>query len=282
MKPTSTTVCLLLVLALVFAQEQQQQVPGKWFDQIILVVFENQPLTKTMDNAVFKNLTKQGILLDNYYGVTHPSQPNYLSLICGEYFGIHLDTLHNISSQSVVDLLERKLVSWRTYQEDFPSACYSATEQYPYARKHNPFISMDNIRNNATRCSNIVNANRFFDDAASNTLAQYNFYTPNLRNDGHDTGLAGASAFAGPFIEKLMPLIATSRTLVVLTFDEDNYLHFNHIYTVAMGPVIKAAQHGTSDNHKYNHYSTLRTVEENWNLGTLGKNDDSAQPFKFW
>ena len=36
---------------------------------------------------MFQNLTKQGILLDSFYAVTHPSEPNYIAAIGGDFFG---------------------------------------------------------------------------------------------------------------------------------------------------------------------------------------------------
>lgn len=38
---------------------------------------------------------------------------------------------------------------------------------------------------------------------------------------------------------------------------------------------------GTEDNTAYNHHSLLKTVEDNWNLGTLGRGDEKANSFQF-
>lgn len=58
--------------------------------------------------------------------------------------------------------------------------CDSRTQVGKYFRKHNPFISFDNIRNNSTRCANIVNSAELDDDLASGNLPQYMYFTPNI------------------------------------------------------------------------------------------------------
>ena len=66
-------------------------------------------------------------------------------------------------------------------------------------------------------------------------------------------------------------------TLVVITFDEadydatgydTNYDGPNQIYTVLLGDMITP---GTQVATPYNHYSLIRTVEENFDLGSMGR-----------
>ena len=76
--------------------------------------------------------------------MTHPSEPNYISTVGGEYFGMQNDNLNNIPANvsTIVDLLEDKGISWAEYQEDMPSAGYTgfqslnAQGQDDYVRKH--------------------------------------------------------------------------------------------------------------------------------------------------
>jgi hypothetical protein len=49
--------------------------------------------------------------------------------------------------------------------------------------------------------------------------------------------------------------------------------------TVLLGDAIPANLQGTSNDTKYNHYSILKTVENNWDLGNLGQNDEKATAF---
>jgi acid phosphatase len=94
-------------------------------------------------------LASQGILLTNFYAVTHPSEPNYCAVAGGDYFGITDDSMHAVPAQvaSVVDILEEKGISWAEYQEDMPYSGFQgfnytvpANDYVEYVRKHNPLV----------------------------------------------------------------------------------------------------------------------------------------------
>lgn len=76
-------------------------------------------------------------------------------------------------------------------------------------------------------------------------------------------------------------------TLIVITFDEadfnatgydTNYDGPNQIYTVLLGDMIEP---GTVIDTPCNHYSLIKTVEKNFALGSLQKNDMGANWFRF-
>ncbi len=244
------------------------------FQRIFIIELENSAYSAVLKNSYFANLASRGRLLNNYYAVAHPSQPNYIAQIAGDTF-VTDDSSHNLAQSNLVDLLEGAGISWKTYQENYPGNCYSSSSAAGglYARKHNPFISFDNIRQNATRCAKIVNASQLDSDIAANALPQYSFYVPNQENDGHNTGISYAATWLQGFLEpKLTNANFMNGTLVVVTFDEDNNSENNHIYTVLLGSTISAS----TDPGPYNHYSQLRMVEDNFAVGTLGRNDASA------
>ena len=76
--------------------------------------------------------------------MTHPSEPNYISTVGGEYFGMENDALTQVPANisTVVDLLEDKGISWAEYQEHMPSTGFTGFEflnpdgQNDYVRKH--------------------------------------------------------------------------------------------------------------------------------------------------
>jgi acid phosphatase len=225
--------------------------------------------------ALFPN----GVLLNNYHGLTHPSQPNYLSAIAGDYFGVGSDSTVEFDSsyQTVVDLLENQQLTWKAYMENMPSACYTgSTSKSLYYRKHNPFVSFDLISQNSSRCrAHVVPATQLQTDINNNALPNYSFYTPNIKNDGHDTTVAYASNWLTGF---LTPLLKNpnflQNTLVVITFDEaDDYSDdTNNVLGLLMGDAVANLQ-GTTDSTYFTHYSLISTVTNNWGLGNLGRND---------
>lgn len=89
-------------------------VPGKAFDRIAIIWLENTDYTMAAGDPNLAALAKKGITLSNYFGVTHPSEPNYCASLGGDNFGMDNDNFNQVPSNisSVIDLLEAKGISW--------------------------------------------------------------------------------------------------------------------------------------------------------------------------
>ena len=192
------------------------------FKRLFTIVLENEGIVKTLNHPYFnKTLASKGRLLTNYYAVTHPSQPNYISMISGSTFGVHTDFDYNLDGQTIVDRLEERSIGWKSYQEDYPGNCFLGSTYGRYARKHNPFLSFTSISHNASRCAHIVNSMQLYLDMQSGNLPEYIFYTPTLDNDGHDTSLDYIAGWLDPFLNELLNSGSFDDTLFIITFDED-------------------------------------------------------------
>ncbi|CAG8463830.1 23704_t:CDS:2 [Dentiscutata erythropus] len=279
-----TSVILLLITAFI-AANVNAIVTGTYFDRIVLIIFENTTFSQAEQQSFLKNLTSRanGLLLSNHFAVAYPSQPNHIAIIYGSTAGITDDNSHNITGNNLIDLLEAKGVSWKAYMEDFPGNCFTGTFAPSgtdlYARNHNPFISMNNIRQNSARCANIVPGTQLDTDINNNQVPQFVYFVPNQKNAGHDTGVAFAmNWFQNWFESKLKKPAFTTNTLFIITFDKDDGSQSNHIFSALLGtPVHPPSDH--NDTTAYNHYSHLATVELNWNLGNLSRQDATATPF---
>ncbi|KAI8338656.1 phosphoesterase family-domain-containing protein [Chlamydoabsidia padenii] len=269
-------------------------VPGKYFDRVVIFIFENVDYADAMKNKYFNSLADKhnGVTLTNFNALTHPSQPNYASLnrkwrliglISGSTEGCVDDNMVNLDRDTIVDLLETKHISWKSYQQDFANECDLSMMSGNYARKHNPFISFKNIQENPDRCSKIVNANVLDQDISHGTVPQFVFFTPNMDNDGHNTNVTYAGNWFESYLEPLMKQEnITKNTMFISTFDEaEHYTNVpNQIQTVLFGPDFKRTSKSKTDNTAYDHYSILRTIEDNWDLGTLNLVDRIATPLK--
>lgn len=181
----------------------------------------------------------------------------------------------HISAPTIAVLLEAKGLTWRQYAEDYPGHCFTGSQSGLYARKHVPLLSFTSIQQNPRECANVVNAAAF--DPAH--LPNYAFYTPNLCDDAHDCSWAHASAwlkgFMTPFLRNPHLL---DHTLVVITFDESGSRidrHENHILTQFLGG---DAKQGYVETLRYDHSNVLRTIEDNFGIGTLVGQDQRASP----
>ncbi|KAH6606455.1 acid phosphatase [Trichoderma cornu-damae] len=272
-------------------------VKGKAFDRFVVVYFENQDYDKSEGDPNFSFFANKGIKLSNYYAVTHPSQPNYLASIAGDYFGMQNDDLFatDFNVTTVIDLLEDRGISWGLYQEDMPFSGYEGFNYVnhknganDYVRKHNPAILANSVTHYEQRLSQVKNlslidtgASAFHKDLEANKLPQWMFITPNMTSDGHDTNVAVAGQWCRTFLE---PLLGNKNfmqnTLVLLTWDEnETYADRNRILGILLGDAVPQHLVGTTDDHFYNHYSEIATVEANWGLHTLGRFDVGANVY---
>jgi phospholipase C len=263
----------MAILCLIFSGAAHA-VPGQHFDRAIFVLFENTNYSKAIRQPFFKELADKGAHFTNFKAETHPSQPNYIALAAGDTHGVRSNGNVNLNVASIVDLLEAKGLTWKAYAEDYPGNCFRGGSYRNYARKHNPFISFVNVQSNPARCGKIVPAAEFEQDVAAGTLPNYVFYIPNGKNDGHDTGVAYADRwFRGKFESLVNNPNFMNRTVLIPTFDEGSGGSSNQVYTSIVGPSVIP---GTMVGDLQNHYTLLRMIEDNWNLGTLGLRDASA------
>jgi len=189
---------------------------------VITVVLENTDYEQALAQPFLAQLARNGGLLTNYSAVTHPSQPNYFALTAGSTFGASNDRV-TVDARHIGDLVETKGGTWKAYAEQYGGQCDTGAQSGNYVRRHEPFISFKNVQSNPSRCQRIVNAAQLQTDVTQGTLPSYALYVPDLRNDGHDTGVVRADRWLA---SKFGPLLQDSRfrqnTLLMVTFDEDS------------------------------------------------------------
>jgi hypothetical protein len=285
------------------------------FDHVLVLMFENQYRGYVVQNPYLRRLARQGIELRSSFGVMHPSQTNYIASIAGELCNVTSDDpiAPLLAQRTIVDLLEDAGLGWKAYMQGYCaeaqpwSPALVPADQHPYYVKHNPFGSFAKIVQREDRWRRVQDEAAFFADVLDGALPEYAWFTPNIWNDGHYVN--GTSEDCNPRAPALVDQLATwlegffgrlrfpgprsrlpPRTLVVVTFDEADfeadwevgnasaYDGPNQIYTVLLGDMIRP---GVEEEEGYNHYSLLRTIEENFGLGTLGKNDAGANWMQF-
>ncbi|KAI0414417.1 acid phosphatase phoa [Xylaria grammica] len=266
-------------------------VKGKAFDRFAIIWLENTDYDMALNDPNLAWLAKKGITLSGYHAVTHPSQPNYISSVSGDYLGMQHDDFTQVDKNvsTVIDLLEDKGISWGHYQEDQPYSGFQGLAwinhengKNDYVRKHNPAMSFNSNAGDIDRLALIKNLTQFQKDLENNELPQWMFITPNMTSDGHDTDVTVAGTWTRTFLE---PLLNDKRfmqnTLVLITFDEnETYSIQNNILGILLGDAVPKHLVGTTDDHYYNHYSEIATVSANWGLHTLGRWDVGANVFK--
>ncbi len=269
-----------------------------------VIVLENHGYDQVIGNKNLPNLNqfaqKHG-LATNYYGVAHPSLPNYVAMIGGDTFGSHSDNpRQRFPGQNLASQLESVGKTWRGYMQGLPKPGYVgnyASGFLPlYAKKHNPFMLYSITANNPTSAANVVPLEQLQTDLANNTAPNFAFIAPDLCHDMHGAPncLPGArleqtaDAWLAVLVNSIMASPAwVAGSFIVITFDEsENHREAapnstevgGHVATIVIGHSNNlGSNHSNTSNVLYNHYSLLRTLEDGFGLEPL-RNAAQATP----
>jgi phospholipase C len=312
----------LVALALALATPAQAQ---PTFDHVYVLMMENQSFDDLIgrdkvnpsngnilgpDTPFITQLATQGAgLATLYYGVTHPSLPNYLSQVAGDYFGVQDDNAscyaepppgagcHAINGKNIVDSLESAGMTWTVLEQTMPRVGFLGTV-WPksgnptlYAQKHNPFVYFTDIASNDARLKRIL---PLTSDTLKSTLANpptFTYIVPNQCQDMHGSTTCtdfDALLHAGDdTVRSLVKDITgapsfTANSVLFVVWDEDDYSSkFGCCssrradgggHTLMM--VVDKNTKWRSSSLPMNHYSMLKTIEEGLGLPLLGHSAD--------
>jgi hypothetical protein len=253
--------------------------PASWnsIHHIVVVFLENTPYSQAINLPYQSQLATTGAALVNSYGVSRPSQPNYIAFTSGDTQEVSTNDPVNLNVTNLADLLDATGKSWKLYAQSYPGNCNLSTSIGPYVRKHTPFLNYTNITSVPTRCAKITNETEFDYDIQNLTLPDFSIFIPDDNFNGHDTGPSYADSWLqSKFNSILSNASITNNTLFIFTYDEGGdpaHGDLNHIYTVFYGAGIRI---GSSEVSCINHYGVLSTIEDIFHLGNLGRNDVQA------
>jgi hypothetical protein len=256
--------------------------------KIVLVMLENKYADSALhqkDLPFLWKLAHEGAYLGRYYGLTHPSQPNYVGLVSGSIDGVRGDGTAHLERNHIGDRLDEKNLSWMTYAEGYEPGPHEMEPTYGrYARKHVPFLSFKKMQDSKEmRQKHMAKFEGSFKAAAlAHRLPKFSLVIPNLDNDAHDKKLKTADdwlkAEFGPLLKD--PVFRRDVILIV-TFDEDGtpppYLKNrdnNHIYAAIWGEHVIP---GPVKMEVYDHYDMLRTMEAILGVNPIAAGDKSAK-----
>jgi hypothetical protein len=251
-------------------------------------------------------------LATSYFGVTHPSQPNYIAATAGIQ-GADSDNDETLNVPNIVDQLESNGKTWTAYMQSL-SLCATKLDHLCgnqlYERKHNPFVTFTDVQSNPARMANIVDFSRLNTDLAAGTVSDYVWISPDQCNDMHGRAapasdpcnftnnepalIRAGDAFLSQTVGAIMASSAwTGNSVIFIAWDESEFTGSGfggfgddsgccdsvanqgggHVVTL----VISHSNHSAVQSAvSYNHYSVLRTIQDGWRLGCLGFTCDTA------
>ena len=167
---------------------------GVKLDRVFMIVLENHSQQGVIGdpNAPFiTSLANTYGQATNYFGVTHPSEPNYVAMIGGSNWWTNNDSPANrFDHTNLVDELEAANIGWGAYMEALP-ADNTLTDFWPssstplYASKHNPFALFTDIRSDPARVANIKPYSNLAGDLNGPNPPRFVFISPDQCNDMH-------------------------------------------------------------------------------------------------
>jgi hypothetical protein len=271
--------CLLATSPALASPASAASVPS--FGHVFVIVGENTSLFElNSSNAPYiMNTLKPGSAwFTNYNGVARGSLADYVALTSGQYAPCQTSgPCGQFSVPSIFSQLGNG--AWRDWNESMPSNCYtksagSDSTLNAYQTGHNPALfyaglpcSTYDVPAGTTGPDDMS----FFNAAlAAGTVPEYNFISPNLCEDGHDS-CNGANKITeyDNFLQKEIPLIEASPAfgsdgVIFVTYDEGGGQNPNTMMAV-VGSQVQA---GTYTGH-YDHYSTVATIEQGLGLPCL-------------
>jgi acid phosphatase len=259
-----------------------------YHDHVVIVILENKDYGDIIGdkNAPYiNNLLKDAncALLEKYFALTHPSQPNYIMMFSGDDQGVILDFdpfvyLLPFTTQNLGGSLIDSGYSFIGYSEDLPSAGYTGSDQGEWARKHCPWVNWQDASKNGIPST----CNLLFTSFPTNydSLPTLCFVIPNLINDMHDGTVAQGDAWVKANMDAYAQWAKTHNSLLIITFDEtESYISNNKVPAIFVGENVVGGPYG---NVKYDHYDLLKTLEEMYGLPYAGESANGILIEEIW
>src|SRR6266851_5444399 len=168
----------------------------KNYQHVFVIMMENTGFDSLIgnSNAPWINMAAQtNGLATNYFGVTHPSQPNYIAATSGSTNGVVSDNDTTIDVPNIVDQLEAHGKTWKGYMQSYfadgnTNKLASSAGNQLYERKHNPFVSYADVQSTPARMANLVDFSQLDADLANGNVPDYAWISPDQCHDMHGRG----------------------------------------------------------------------------------------------
>jgi len=272
------------------------------YDHVFLLIMENENYNQVIGNTnapILNALAQNYGLATNYRGVADPSEPNYVAMLGGDFFGINSDDPywfpgHTVSANNLMSQLEGAGKTWRGYFQNMPYPGYRGY-CYPdkcngipdadtqYVTKHNGIPNFANLQT-STELGKMFPYTQLSADLGAGTVPNFSYIVPDECHDMHGAPpwcvdsditntvqqswlIAQGDKFAGSVVNLITSSSTwkTGNNAIVITFDEGNTAS-SQIATIV---IANHGPRGATDGTAYNHYSLLASLQQTFGLGCL-------------
>ena len=267
-------------------------VPG--YSHVFTIMMENTDYDEVLDNPsdtpYLHTLMSEGATMANYHAVYHPSDENYMAIAGGEAYASGATYYPNIKdpNKNIGDELVSAGKTWKAYEQGMGTPCNTSTQYDSYYEPDDaPFINFTDVSGNTAYCqAHLFDTSQLTTDLAGTaTTPNFSWIAADDYYDGESSGNGSAASLQvqdGWLKQTVAPILAspawtTQKSLLIVTWDEDEDEPGNHVATIVLGSQGTVPA-GTVSNARYDHYSTGRTVEQALGIAPLTGNDTYATP----
>ena len=267
-------------------------VPG--YSHVFMIMMENTDYDEVVDNPTdtpyLHTLMSQGATMANYHAEYHPSDENYMAVAGGDTYAQGATYWPNIKdpNKNIGDELVAKGETWKAYEQGMGTPCNTTTQYDSYYEPDDaPFINFTDVSGNAAYCqAHLFDTSQLTTDLASaSTTPNFSWIAADDYYDGESSGNGSATSLQvqdGWLKQTVAPILAspawtTQKSLLVITWDEDENEPGNHVAAIVVGSQGTVPA-GTVSYARSDQYSTGRTIEQALGIAPLTANDKYAAP----
>jgi phospholipase C len=208
------------------------------YDHVFLIIEENEGFDQIIGNKyapILNALAADYGLATDYRGVADPSEPNYVAMLGGDFFGIANDDpywfpANSVDADNLMSQIERAGKTWKAYFQGMPYPGYRGY-CYPdkcngipdadtqYVAKHNGIVNFINMQT-PRQLAPMVPFAQLADNLAAGAVPSLSYIVPDECHDSHgappwcvDSGplnsvqqsrlIAQMDQFAGSIVDKI-------------------------------------------------------------------------------
>ena len=228
------------------------------YSHVAVLVLENHGYGSVIGNPSYPYLTglaRRSALATGYFGVGHPSLPNYLAMTGGSTFGVSGDCGScTVEGSSLFDQLSQAGISWKAYFQ-------------PSSHRVNPFIHYEGELSDAD-AAGVAPFRTLWQDIRDRSLPRFSWLGLSLCHDGHSCPASASDRYLSHLVPSVLRALGRHGVLFV-TWDEGK-MHARpgggHVALIAAGG---AARDGARFRGPANHYTLLHTIESTFGLPPL-------------
>lgn len=241
-------------------------------DHIVIVIEENHSYQQVIGNLTapyMNSLAQNGALFNSMYGITHPSQPNYLQFFSGDNQGVtsnNVPSNYPFTTPNLGAALFAAGFTFAGYSEDLPGVGSDVAQSGAYYRKHNPWVNWQKDPPGTNQLPSTTNLPFTMFPGDFTQLPAVSIVVPNQLHDMHDGTIQQADDWLSQYIGPYADWAMLNNSLLIITWDEDNSAAFNRIPTIFYGPMARTG----GVNSTWTLHNLLRTVEQRYGTTHAG------------